>query len=334
MSTSTVRPGRLQIVLAFAAIYVIWGSTYLAILIGIETIPPLLMAGARFLIAGLLMSAWCWVRKEPIPEAPQIVGAAVIGLALLGVGNGGVTWAEQTVPSGIAALVVSTIPLWMVLIDWLRPGGTKPSALVGFGVIIGFAGLAWLLGPNALAADGSAGLGGVAVLLIGSVVWAMGSVASRSARLPSSALVTTSIEMLTAGIVLTVVGLGLGEGARLDLSRMSLESLAALAYLVIFGSCIAFSAYVWLLRVSTPAKVSTYAFVNPVIAVLLGAWLVNEPVGSGVIGSMAAIVAGVAAITIGRSSPSSKSSEPQAIRHEPGRCADSLKGLAQASGDA
>ena len=296
-------PGRIQLLLAFAAIYLIWGSTYLAILVGIETIPPLLMAGVRFLTAGALMTAWCWWRGEPLPTGRQALAAGGVGIALLGMGNGGVTWAEQTVPSGVAALVVSTIPLWMVTIGWLGRGGVRPSPLVAFGVATGFAGLVWLLGPSAAADGGGSDPRGVAVLLVGSVVWAIGSVVSRSLPLPSSALVTTSVEMLVAGVMLLAAGVALGEGAAFDASAVSAASVGALLYLVVFGSCVAFSAYVWLLRVSTPARVSTYAFVNPVIAVLLGAWLADEPLGAGVIGAMAAIVVGVAAITLGRSGP-------------------------------
>ena len=295
---------------AFAAIYLIWGSTYLGIRFAIETLPPFLMAAIRFLIAGTLLYTRARLRGAPPGTRVQWRDAAILGgLMLLG-GNGGVTWAEQRVPSGLAALLIATIPLWMVVLDALRPGGAWPGRRVTFGVGMGLIGILLLIGPGQITGSRSIDTLGAAVLLFAALSWAIGSLYVRRAQLPAAPLQGTAMEMLAGSLWLFLAGGVSGEWGRLDLASVSVRSWMALGYLVVFGSIIAFSAYVWLLRVSTPARASTYAFVNPVVAVFLGWALADEPLTAQTLLAAAVIVAAVAMITTGRSS-----AQPNENRH-------------------
>ena len=286
-----------RVVLAFLAIYLIWGSTYLAIRFAIETIPPLLMAAARNLLAGGALYLWAQRRGAVRPTAAQWRAAAIVGGLLLLGGNGAVVWAEQYVPSGLTALLVAMVPVWMVLLDWWRQGGTHPGARVFIGLALGFAGMAVLVGPEHLMGAGHVDHLGAAVLALGTLSWAIGSLYSRTALLPSSPLLATAMEMLCGGALLALAGTVRGEWAAVDLAAVSLRSSVSLAYLVVFGSLVAFTAYVWLLRVTSPARVSTYAFVNPVVAVLLGWALAGEALAARTVLATAVIVAAVAVIT-------------------------------------
>lgn len=285
-----------RVVAAFAAIYVIWGSTYLAIRFAIETIPPFLMGGARFLTAGAILYAFARARGAAPPSRIHWRSAIIIGGMLLLGGNGGVILAEQMVPSGLAALIIATVPLWMVLLNWLRGDGIRPTAGVALGLVLGVTGIALLVGPG-----GAAGIGvnpiGVAVLVLASLSWSIGSLYSRRARLPADPLVATAIEMLAGGGLLAALGTATGEVGQIQFAQMSPRSLLALGYLIAFGSLVAFSAYVWLLRVSTPARVSTYAFVNPIVAVLLGWALAGEALTPRMLLAAALIVTAVVLIT-------------------------------------
>ena len=290
----------LRLVAAFAAIYLIWGSTYLAIRFAIESIPPFLMAGTRFLIAGGLLYAWTRLRGAPRPKRIHWREAAIIGgLMLLG-GNGAVTWAEQRIPSGLAALLIAAVPMWIVLLEALRPGGARPSVWTVVGLAMGLAGVALLIGPGNLGGGQHVDLVGALVILIGALAWAIGSLYSRQAQLPSVSLQGVALEMLAGGLLLVLAGGITGEVARLDVGNVSPRSLMAMAYLIVFGSIIAFTAYVWLLRATTPARASTYAYVNPVVAVLLGWALANEPLTVQTLISAAVIVSAVAIITTAR----------------------------------
>lgn len=289
-------PSTWQIIAAFAAVYLIWGSTYLAILFAIETLPPFLMAGVRFLIAGGILYGWTRLRGGERPERAHWVSTAIVGAFLLLGGNGAVVWAELRVSSGMTALIVATVPLWMVLADWLRPGGVRPTGRVALGLLVGFAGLIYLVGPGETGADAVDGLG-AAVLLLGSLLWAIGSIYARGAPRPKSPLLGTGMEMLAGGALLVVVGLAAGEATQVDLSTVSTQSIIALAYLIVFGSLIGYSAYVWLLHVTTPARVSTYAYVNPVVAVFLGWALAGEVLNARTILATVVIVGSVVIIT-------------------------------------
>lgn len=294
------RPPTALLVAAFAAVYLAWGSTYAAIRIAIDTMPPLLMAGARFLLAGTLLYGVMRLRGEPAPRRVHWANTALIGMLLLMFGNGGVTLAERTVPTAIVALLVAMVPMWMVLLDWLRPGGTRPTARTLVGLVVGFGGIVLLVGPGSLAGGGRVDPLGALMVAGACVAWAFGSIWSRGAALPGNALVATGMEMGWGGVWLLLAGTVRGELGVLDPSAFTRASVLAFFYLVVVGSLVGFSAYVWLLGVSTPARVSTYAYVNPVVAVLLGWALLDEPLSPRVFAAAGVIVAAVMVITAGR----------------------------------
>ncbi|MGH2535805.1 MAG: drug/metabolite exporter YedA [Candidatus Promineifilaceae bacterium] len=292
---------RLKVVLAYAAVYLIWGSTYLAIRFGVETLPPFLMAGVRFIVAGSLLYGLARARGAPNPTRPQWRSLAIIGLLLLVGGNGGVTWAEQVVPSGITALLIATTPLWVVLLEWLAPGGRRPGRKVVAGVALGILGIVVLIGPQQISAERSFGLLEPAVIVMASLSWAAGSVYSRRADLPGSPFMATAVEMLNGGLALLALATLSGEWGRLELAAVSLRSALALLYLIVFGALIAFTAYIWILRVSSADKAATYAFVNPVVAVFLGWALADEALGTQTLAAAGIIVAAVFIITTAKS---------------------------------
>lgn len=296
------RPPLIGMLAAFAAVYLIWGSTYLAIRFAIETLPPFLMAGVRFIIAGGVLYLFARARGLARPTARQWRSAAVIGGLLLLGGNGGVVWSEQYVASGLVALLVATEPLWVALLDWARPGGSRPSRPTALGMVVGFVGVAVLVGPEGATAGGIPWFPALVVLLAAGS-WALGSLYSLRAPLPASPVVATGAEMLTGGVLLLLFGLLRGEAAAFDPAAVSLRSLLAVGYLTVFGSLVAFSAYVWLLRVASPARASTYAFVNPVVAVFLGWLLAAEPLTPRVGVAAALVVAAVVLVTAGKVSP-------------------------------
>lgn len=271
-------PGTLLLVLAFLSVYLIWGSTYLAIRFAIETIPPFLMAAVRFLVAGVLLYTWARLRGVPKPTRAQWWGGAVSGTLLLAGGNGGVVIAEQWVPSGLVALIVATVPLWLVLLDWAFGAGGRPSGRTSLGLLIGFAGVGVLGGAEGLGAGGDTRelLGGVIVVL-GSLCWAGGSLYSRYMRNPPRPRMLVASQFLCGGLVFVVLATAFGEWGSFDPAAVSLKSALALVYLILFGALIGYAAYIWLLTVVSPARAGTYAYVNPVVAMLLGWGLADEP---------------------------------------------------------
>lgn len=269
---STGKSGSTVVLLAFLAVYVVWGSTYLAMRYGVESFPPLLLAGTRHLITGLVFYPVLRWKTGIRPTLAHWTTASITGFLLLCVGNGGVCWAELTVPSGVTALLVAMVTLWMVLVDWLRPGGHRPSGRVFFGVFLGFAGLALLVGPSHLGASGRVDPFGAGVLVVASLSWACGSLYSKHGSLPGSAMLSMAMQCLAGGIALWIGGFLTGEIGRLHFAAISARSWLAVLYLIIFGSGIGFTAYIYILKNSTAPRVATYAFVNPVVALLLG-WL-------------------------------------------------------------
>jgi drug/metabolite transporter (DMT)-like permease len=293
------RAPRTQILLAFLAVYTIWGSTYLAIRFAVATMPPFLMAGVRFLIAGAILYLWLRLRGAERPKLIHWRSALVIGGLLLLGGNGGVSWAEVHVPSGLAALLVAAVPLWMALFDWIRPGGVRPTGLTLLGLVIGFAGVA-LLASQAESSGTGPQLIGILALLVATCCWALGSLYARSAPVPSMPLLGTGMEMLAGGAVLVLVAGITGEFGQVHFAAISLKSLLALVFLILFGSLIGYSSYVWLLRHVSAARVSTYAYVNPVVAVFLGWAFASEPISWVTLVSAAVIISSVALITVSR----------------------------------
>ncbi|MBI2929930.1 MAG: drug/metabolite exporter YedA [Verrucomicrobia bacterium] len=282
---------------AFATIYLVWGSTYLGIRFAVETIPPFLMGAGRFLIAGVLLYAWLRLTGTPDPGAQHWRNAAVVGGLLLGVGNGLVNWSEQSVPSGVASLLIAMTPLWFALLDWLRPHGTRPGFQTVLGILIGFAGVVMLVGSRENLRHQAIDPLGVGALLVASVAWASGSLYARYTPKPESALMAVALQMMTGGTILLVTGVLLAEGSALNWSKVSTRSAIAFLYLTVIGSLVAFTAYSWLLKHSTPARISTYAYVNPVIAVFLGWAFAGETLTPRMIGAAAVIVLGVIIIT-------------------------------------
>jgi drug/metabolite transporter (DMT)-like permease len=290
-------PPRLKLISAFAAVYVIWGSTYLGIRVAIESIPPFLMAGSRFVVSGALLYLWTRIRHEPSPTLAHWKSAAIIGLMLLVIGNGALTWAEQLIPSGIAALLAAVSPLWFVLIEWIQ-GGARPSTGVVAGLLLGTLGVIVLIDPANLVGGEKINILGAMVLVLASVCWAGGSLYSRKATLPNSPLLATGMEMLAGGFGLVLLSAISGELTTFQISSVTHRSFGAYAYLTVFGSLIGFSSYIWLLRATTPTLASTYAYVNPIVAMLIG-WLVADEVLSGrILLAALLIVAAVAAITV------------------------------------
>jgi drug/metabolite transporter (DMT)-like permease len=288
---------RWRIVLAFAAIYLIWGSTYLAIRFAIETIPPYLMGGIRFLIAGSVLYGVLRWRGVRAPTRWQWRSAVIVGGLLLWGGNGGVMVAEQWVPSSLAALIVALVPLWIVLLNWWWGDRVRPNLSTMLGVGLGLLGIMLIAAPGQSVGEGAVNPIGLVIIIGATLSWSLGSLYSRKAALPSNALLSTSMEMLAGGVLMMIAGLLLGQGAQIHFEQISVRSLSALGYLVVFGSLIGFTAYVWLLKVSTPARVSTYAFVNPVVAVFLGWAFAGEQLSARELLAAAVIILAVVLIT-------------------------------------
>ena len=290
-----------RIWIALIALYIVWGSTYLAIRFAVETIPPFLMAGTRFLVSGLILYVWRKLAGDRNPTARQWRSAVIVGLLLVLGGNGVVSWAEQHVASGIAALMVASIPLWIAILDAARPGGIKPDWKIALGLLIGFSGITLLItssrGLNP--ADGR-DIVGLFALLLAALLWSIGSIYGRDSDMPESSLLGTGIEMLGGAAGLMLVGTVSGEWAGLNLSAVSTASLLGLVYLILFGSLVGFVSYTWLLRQAPLSLVSTYAYVNPVVAVFLGAWIGSEMINARIVVSALIIIGSVAVINLSK----------------------------------
>ena len=259
---------------ALSAVYLIWGSTYLAIRFTVETTPPFLSAAARFIVSGAVLYLWRRLCGDRTPSQHEWRSATVIGLFLLVGGNGAVVWAARYIPSSLAALLVATCPLWMVLFDFLRPGGEKPGPRALSGIAIGFCGAVLLIGWSANGTTPNSFAGAVVVVL-GSLFWAAGSIYGKTAQLPSSPLLITGMEMLSGGAALLILALAIGELGTFDLAQVSSRSAVGWIYLTVIGP-IAFVAYAWLLRNAPIPLVSTYSYVNPLVAITFGYFLGKE----------------------------------------------------------
>ncbi len=307
MNDGRKHASRAQILAAFASIYLVWGSTYLAIRYAVETIPPFLMGGIRFLISGAMLYAWARSRGASRPTRLHWRNAIIAGAFLLLGGNGAVVWAEQFVPSGLTALLVSILPFWLVIIEWVRPARRRPSSAVLGGLILGFIGIIVLVGPAEVGGHGVVSPLGALVLILGSLSWAIGSFWSRDAELPESGLLTTGMEMLGGGVLLLIVGAVTGELSQFHIHRISNASAVGLIYLITFGSLIGFTSYIWLLDKVSPARLGTYAYVNPIVAVLLGWAIAGETLSVRTGIAAAIVICAVALITTARSTATAHS---------------------------
>jgi drug/metabolite transporter (DMT)-like permease len=302
MTANHTAPSKTLIIAAFAALYIIWGSTYLGILYAIQSIPPFLMAGSRFLLAGSLMLAWCIIKKEKAPSLKSTAFIALSGLLMLFVGNGAVTWAEQHIPSGLAAIIVATVPLWFVLLDKRQWRYHFSNKWIIIGLLVGFAGVLLLF-----AGKSSANILGdkikiisFFVLIAGTIGWAVGSLVSKYKKVDGSTLMKIAVQMLAAGVAFFIAGFLSGEGRRFAWSAVTTTSILAVLYLALFGSLVAYSAYVWLLSVRTPSLVGTYAYVNPIVAVFLGWAFVGEVIGQQQVIALSVILLGVVLVNFSK----------------------------------
>ncbi len=292
------RPSRTLVLLAFAVIYVVWGSTYLAIRVVVETMPPFLSAAARFLVAGVLFFAFLAARGMPLPGLVDWKRAAITGTLLCVGGNGLVVWAEKSISSGLAALLVALTPIWFALLDWVRPGGKHPRLNTIIGIAIGFTGVILLVSGRSVADSNGNSLMAALMVVLAAISWAAGSLYTKHVGSGGSPWMNAAGQMICGGVGLLIVSLLLGEPSTTNWAGISARSTFALIYLVVFGSWLGFSTYVWLLRVSTPSRVSTYAYVNPVIAVFLGWLVLGETLSGRMLAGALIVVLGVIAITM------------------------------------
>jgi drug/metabolite transporter (DMT)-like permease len=307
------------LVLGFTAIYLIWGSTYLGIRYAVETIPPFLMMGIRHSVAGILVFAWARWRGVPSPHLQQWWWAAIAGALLFLGGHGILAWAEQKVPSGLAALLCATLPLWTVLMARVDATELTLGIKAWVGILLGFAGVALLIGPDALRQR--LDLLAAAGVLLSALLWAVGTGYTRQVSLPSSKILSAAMQMICGGVLLLIAGVLTGEAGRIRLQELTARSIFSLAYLIVFGSIVAFTVYTWLVSVSSPSMVSTYAYVNPVIAVFLGWALAGEALGMRTLMATVVIVAGVILVTTRRKPAVTATQRRQANFREAGEVA-------------
>ncbi|MBA3849870.1 MAG: EamA family transporter [Opitutus sp.] len=298
---------RSQLIAAFAAVYLVWGSTYLAIRVAVETIPPFFMAATRFAVSGALLYGFLWLTKNIRPTAKQWRDNTIVGGFLMLGGNGLVCWAEQTVPSGIATLLVSAGPFAVVLLDWAihaadpqKKRGSRPTLPVWAGLALGFTGLALLVGPDIARGTGGLNFLNVGALIAATWLWSAGSLYGRYASEPAEPFTASAIQMVAGSGWLFLASLLAGEPATLTLAAFTPKAVGAWLYLTMIGSLVGFTAFVWLMKHSTPAKVYTYTYVNPIVAVFLGWLILHETVNSRTFVASAVIIAGVAIITISK----------------------------------
>lgn len=303
-----------KIWIALLALYIVWGSTYLGIKVAIETIPPFFHAGIRFLVSGVILVIWQRSAGVAMPTRKQWISTAIIGNLLLLGGNGLVSWAEQFIPSGIAALIIGSVPIFLVIGEAVRPGGVKPNWQAMLGILIGFTGIYILVGPSNT--DGtSLNIFGIIALLSACLLWASGSIYSKNADLPKSVLMSTGAQMLMGSIGLFIVSGLTGELNGWDVTAVSARSIYGVLYLIFIGSLIGFVAYGWLLQNAPISLVATYAYVNPIVAVLLGNWFGNEPLEPRIWLATAIIIGSVMFIN-SRSKPRVQKEAKEVVRGE------------------
>ena len=295
LTASQKNPSKALIITAFAALYIIWGSTYLAIFIAIKSIPPFLMAGGRFLIAGIILYTWCRLQGQATPDVKSIGNISLSGILLLFIGNSGLVWAEQYLPTGFAAIIIATVPLWFVILDKRQWKFHFANKQIIIGLLIGFAGILSLFaGKNNINFhDNKMQLISFFVLILGSISWAIGSLYAKYKQSNGSTGMKAAIQMMAAGLVSLIAGISSGELRQFAWSNISTQSVLAVLYLITFGSLIGYMSFVWLMTVRPPSLVGTYAYVNPVVAVFLGWLIAHEQITWHQILALLIILAGV-----------------------------------------
>ena len=310
---------RVRLMVAFGAVYLVWGSTYLGIAFAIQTMPPFIMAGARFVLAGGVLFLWARSRGGATwPTAAQWGWAFFLGALFFLIGNGAVVWVEQQLPSGLTALIVAMVSVWTALLEWFRPGGSRPPGVVLLGILLGFLGVGLLVLPGQ-EGGGHVDLTPVLLLMCSTFAWALASVMSRTADLPASAPLVSGMEMLAGGVLLMLASLAAGEWAGFAPAGITLKSALAFLYLVVFGSLVTFTAFSWLLKVSTPNKVATAGYVNPMVAVFLGWAFGGEGLTPRSLLASLVIVVSVALIISGRELPAIRAARARAPTQAPSR---------------
>lgn len=292
-------PQRWQTILAFAIIYLVWGSTFLAIRIGVRELPPLLFAGMRFTVAGAAIYFWMRAKGTPSPQFREWKSATVLAVLIFVIDYGLVFWAEKRVPSGITAVMLATIPGFTALAEIVVLRTQRLTLRLGISLLLGFAGVAALISPSGFGQSAVDSVGALA-LIAGSITWSIGSILTRKLPLPRSKVMSSGLQMLVGGLLLTVTAAAFGEFKGFDARSVSRDAWLALAYLIVAGSIIAFTAYIWLIGHESPTKVGTYAYVNPVVAVLLGYFLGGEAVGARTVAGTALVLVSVVVITMGQ----------------------------------
>jgi drug/metabolite transporter (DMT)-like permease len=295
-------PSKALIIAAFAALYIIWGSTYLGILYAIKSIPPLLMAGTRFTIAGLLLITWCFIKKEKLPSKSSLGIIALSGLLMLFIGNGAVTWVEQYLPSGLAAIIVATTPLWFVLLDKRQWHYHFSNKWIIIGLLVGFAGVLLLFAGKSSGDMLGSPIKIISffVLIAGTAGWAVGSLVTKYKSVDGSTLMKVALQMLVAGVAFFISGFMAKEHQQFSWSQVSSTSVIALSYLILFGSLVGYLSYIWLLGVRPPSLVGTYAYVNPIVAVFLGWLFVGEAIGQQQVIALSVILLGVILVNLAK----------------------------------
>jgi len=296
--TESRSPHPATLLLAFGMIYIVWGSTYLAIAFAIETIPPFLTIGTRFLFAGAVLYGFLRLRGVERPSLEHIKNGSWIGVLTLGLGTGLVAWAEQYIDSGFVALLITAVPLWFVLLDWKMLKGGAPDRPVIIGLILGFVGMVVLTGPELTKGLQESSSLAIILVLLATFSWSAGSLRSKMISMPENLFMSSALQMAGGGLMVSILGILLGELDGFAIGAISSKSAWSWAYLVVFGSFGAFSAYVWLLGNAPPKQISSYAFVNPVVAVFLGWWLADELVNGRILLAVVILVSAVALIIL------------------------------------
>ena len=291
-------PSPLLIVLAFAAVYLIWGSTYLGIAIAIKSIPPMVMGGTRFLVAGSILFLWCYLVRKDRPQLKDWKQDGVTGALMIFGGNGAVVWVEQYLPSGLVAVAVASIPIWLAVLDRGNWKVTFSRALPVIGLIIGFAGVVFLFSSGQKITLNNSPLAAISIPVLGNICWAVGTLYSKKIISTTSVFMRVSVQMITGGLIYAVAGFLSGEWSSFKTEGTELQSFFALLYLIVFGSLVAYLAYIWLLTVRPAAQVGTYAYVNPAVAVFLGLIFNNEQLTMATGGALLLILGGVVLINL------------------------------------
>jgi drug/metabolite transporter (DMT)-like permease len=296
----TTRPSTIKLISAFAAVYIIWGSTYLGVRFASETIPPLLMASVRFLVSGTILYTYARSKGALPPKLIHWRSAAITGLFLLLIGNGGMAWSLQFLPSSLAAILVATEPFWLVLVAWTMFGKGRPTGKEAIGLVVGFIGIVLLVSFGQSKNTGITNPAGVVMVIVSAIAWAIGSMYATRATVPDSPMLSISLQMLAGGVMLFLAGTVAGEWNVLEFDEVSTKSGLALLYLTFFGSLIGFTAYSWLLGNVSPSMASTYAYVNPVVALILGWSLGGEIITTPMLLASAVIIVSVIIITLAK----------------------------------